>query len=225
MADSLTPTVRVLLVDDDPLVRAGLRMILSSADDLEVVGEAGDGAEAGTAVRAHRPDVVLMDIRMPGVDGLTATAALTALPDPPKVVVLTTFGLDDYVFRALEAGAAGFLLKDTPPRDLIAAVRVVAAGEAMLSPSVTRTLIGHIAGAGEGGRRAAAEARLAPLTDREREVLVAVGRGLSNAEIGRELYLSEATVKTHVSRLLLKLGSANRVQIAILAHDAGLLDT
>jgi DNA-binding NarL/FixJ family response regulator len=217
--------IRVLLVDDDPLVRAGLRMILSSAEDLDVVGEAGDGAEAGTAVRAHRPDVVLMDIRMPGVDGLTATAALTAMAEPPKVVVLTTFGLDDYVFRALEAGAAGFLLKDTPPRDLIAAVRVVAAGDAMLSPSVTRTLIGHVAGAGETGRRAAAQARLEPLTDREREVLVAVGRGLSNAEIGRELYLSEATVKTHVSRLLLKLGCGNRVQVAILAHDAGLLET
>jgi DNA-binding NarL/FixJ family response regulator len=224
VADPLTPAVRVLLVDDDPLVRAGLRMILSSADDLEVVGEAGDGAEAGTAVLMHRPDVVLMDIRMPGVDGLTATAALTARPHPPKVVVLTTFGLDDYVLRALEAGAAGFLLKDTPPRDLIAAVRVVAAGDAMLSPSVTRTLIGHVAGAGESARRAAAQNRLAALTDREREVLVAVGRGLSNAEIGRELYLSEATVKTHVSRLLLKLDCANRVQVAILAHEAGLLD-
>jgi len=224
VADDVTPGVRVLLVDDDALVRAGLRMILSSADDLEIVGEAGDGAEAVTAVQAHRPDVVLMDIRMPGVDGLAATASVTALPHPPKVVVLTTFALDDYVFRALEAGAAGFLLKDTPPRDLIAAVRVVAAGDAMLSPSVTRTLIGHVAGAGESGRRAAAQARLAPLTDREREVLVAVGRGLSNAEIGRELYLSEATVKTHVSRLLLKLACSNRVQVAILAHDAGLLE-
>ena len=220
----MAEVIRVLLVDDDPLVRAGLRMILSSADDLEVVGEAGDGAEAVTVVHAHRPDVVLMDIRMPGVDGLAATASVTALPDPPKVVVLTTFAVDEYVFRALEAGAAGFLLKDTPPRDLIAAVRVVAAGDAMLSPSVTRTLIGHVAGAGESGRRAAAQARLAPLTEREREVLVAVGRGLSNAEIGRELYLSEATVKTHVSRLLLKLACANRVQVAILAHDAGLLD-
>jgi DNA-binding NarL/FixJ family response regulator len=150
---------------------------------------------------------------------------VTALSDPPQVVVLTTFSADEYVFRALEAGAAGFLVKDTPPRDLIAAVRVVAAGDAMLSPSVTRTLIGHVAGAGESGRRAGAQGRLAPLTDREREVLVAVGRGLSNAEIGRELHLSEATVKTHVSRLLLKLGCANRVQVAILAHDAGLLES
>jgi DNA-binding NarL/FixJ family response regulator len=225
VADPLTPGIRVLLVDDDPLVRAGLRMILSSADDIEVVGEAGDGSEVVGAVRAHRPDVVLMDIRMPVVDGLAATASVTALPDPPQVVVLTTFSADEYVFRALEAGAAGFLLKDTPPRDLIAAVRVVAAGNGMLSPSVTRTLIGHVAGAGESGRRAGAQARLAPLTDREREVLVAVGRGLSNAEIGRELHLSEATVKTHVSRLLLKLGCANRVQVAILAHDAGLLES
>ena len=224
MAELTRELIRVLLVDDDPLVRAGLRMILSSADDVEIVGEAGDGAEAVGAVRAHRPDVVLMDIRMPAVDGLAATALVTALPDPPRVVVLTTFGLDEYVFRALEAGAAGFLLKDTPPRDLIAAVRVVAAGDAMLSPSVTRTLIGRVAGAGESGRRAAARARLAPLTDREQEVLVAVGRGLSNAEIGRQLYLSEATVKTHVSRLLLKLGCGNRVQVAILAHDAGLLE-
>jgi DNA-binding NarL/FixJ family response regulator len=216
--------IRVLLVDDDPLVRAALRMILSSADDVAVVGEAGDGAEAVEAARAHRPDVVLMDIRMPGTDGLTGTASVTRLPQPPRVIVLTTFGLDEYVFRALEAGAAGFLLKDTPPRELVAAVRVVAAGDAMLSPSVTRTLIGRVAAAGESRRRAAAVARLRPLTDREREVLVAVGRGWSNAEIGRALFLGEATVKTHVSRLLLKLGCANRVQVAILAHEAGLLD-
>jgi DNA-binding NarL/FixJ family response regulator len=216
--------IRVLLVDDDALVRAGLRMILSSAADLDVVGEAGDGAEVVDAVHAHRPDVVLMDIRMPRVDGLAATARVTALPQPPRVVVLTTFGLDDYVFRALEAGASGFLLKDTPPRELIEAVRIVAAGDAMLSPGVTRSLIEHVTSAGGSVRRHAALARLDALTDREREVLVAVGRGLSNAEIGRSLYLSEATVKTHVSRLLLKLGCANRVQVAILAHEAGLLD-
>jgi DNA-binding NarL/FixJ family response regulator len=214
---------RVLLVDDDALVRAGLRMILSSADDLEVVGEAGDGGEAVQAVQAHRPDVVLMDVRMPRVDGLTATARVTALPDPPRVVVLTTFGLDDYVLRALEAGAVGFLLKDTPPRELIEAVRVVAAGDAMLSPAVTRALVDHVAASGGTGRRSAALARIEALTEREREVLVAVGQGFSNAEIGRELFLSEATVKTHVSRVLLKLGCANRVQAAILAHDAGLL--
>lgn len=215
---------RVLLVDDDPLVRAGLAMILGSAEDLEVVGEAGDGADAVEAVRRHRPDVVLMDIRMPRLDGLAATSAVVRLSPAPKVVVLTTFDLDDYVFRALEAGASGFLLKDTPPRDLVEAVRVVAAGEAMLSPSVTRRLIGHFAAAGVDTRRRAALERLEALTEREREVLLCVARGRSNAQIGRELYMSEATVKAHVSRMLTKLDAANRVQVAILAHDAGLLD-
>ncbi len=223
-SDGSTGPIRVLLVDDDPLVRAGLSMILASAADLVVVGEAADGADAVNAVRTHRPDVVLMDIRMPRVDGLAATAAVTALDDPPRVVILTTFGLDDYVFRALEAGASGFLLKDTPPRDLVDAVRVVARGDAMLSPSVTRALVERFAATAQDGRRAAALARLGPLTEREGEALVAVGRGLSNAEVGRALFLSEATVKTHVSRLLLKLGCANRMQVAILAHDAGLLD-
>lgn len=215
---------RVLLVDDDPLVRAGLAMILGSAEDLEVVGEAGDGADAVEAVRRHRPDVVLMDIRMPRLDGLAATSAVVRLSPAPKVVVLTTFDLDDYVFRALEAGASGFLLKDTPPRDLVEAVRVVAAGEAMLSPSVTRRLIGHFAAAGVDTRRRAALERLEALTEREREVLLCVARGRSNAQIGRELYMSEATVKAHVSRMLTKLDAANRVQVAILSHDAGLLD-
>jgi DNA-binding NarL/FixJ family response regulator len=217
-------TIRVLLVDDEALVRAGLRMILESADDLEVVSEADDGSKAVTAVQLHRPDVVLMDVRMPGLDGLAAAAAILRLAQPPKVVMLTTFGLDSYVFSALEAGASGFLLKDTPPRDLIAAVQVVAAGEAMLSPAVTRRLIGHFAEAGGTARRDAALARLTALTERETEVLVALGRGLANAEIGRELFLSEATVKAHVSRVLTKLGAANRVQVAILAHEAGLLD-
>ena len=219
----MTAPIRVLLVDDDPLVRAGLSMILSSDSGIEVVGEAQDGAVAMDRVVTDRPDVVLMDIRMPRVDGLTATARLTATERPPKVLVLTTFDLDDYVFRALEAGASGFLLKDTPPRELVAAVKIVAAGEAMLSPTVTRTLIGHFAADGAQGRRQRALARLQVLTDREREVLVAVGRGLSNAEVGRSLFLSEATVKAHVSRLLLKLDATNRVQVAILAHDAGLL--
>jgi DNA-binding NarL/FixJ family response regulator len=215
---------RVLLVDDDALVRAGLAMILGSAEDIHVVGEAADGAEAVEAVRRHRPDVVLMDVRMPRKDGLAATVEVTALNPAPKVVVLTTFDLDDYVFRALEAGASGFLLKDTPPRELVDAVRVVAAGDAMLSPSVTRTLIGHYAASGVDGRRRSALERLAALTEREREVLVAVGRGLANAEIGKALYMSEATVKAHVSRVLAKLGASNRVQVAIVAHDAGLLD-
>ena len=161
---------------------------------------------------------------MPRMDGLSATAAVTALPQPPRVVILTTFGLDQYVFRALEAGASGFLLKDTPPRDLVAAVRIVAAGEAMLSPAVTRTLIAHFASSGADARRRDALARLDGLTDREREVLVCVAQGWSNAEIGRELFMSESTVKTHVSRVLAKVGCANRVQAAILAHDAGLVD-
>ncbi|SDO58555.1 DNA-binding response regulator, NarL/FixJ family, contains REC and HTH domains [Nakamurella panacisegetis] len=217
--------IRVLVVDDDALVRAGLTMILSSADDLEIVGEAADGAEVPAAVARYRPDVVLMDIRMPTVDGLEATQRLRATANAPKVVVLTTFDLDDFVFRALQAGAAGFLLKDTPPRELIQAIRVVAAGEAMLSPTVTRTLIGHFAADRRDDRRSVARQRIAGLTPRELEALTAVGRGLSNAEIGRELFLSEATVKTHVSRLLLKLGVANRVQVAILAHEAGLLET
>jgi DNA-binding NarL/FixJ family response regulator len=220
---SSAPRTRVLLVDDDALVRAGLRMILGSAEDLEVVGEAADGSEAVEAVRAHRPDVVLMDVRMPRTDGLAATAAVTALSPAPRVLVLTTFDLDEHVFGALKAGASGFLLKDTPPRELVEAVRVVAAGEAMLSPTVTRRLIGHFAASGADTRRQQARARLTDLTGREREVLVAVGRGLSNADVGRELFMSEATVKAHVSRLLTKLGATNRVQVAILAHDAGLL--
>ena len=199
-------------------------MILQSADDLEVVGEAKDGTEVIEAVQRHRPDVLLMDIRMPKMDGLAATAALHLTPNPPKVIVLTTFDLDDFVFRALQAGAAGFLLKDTPPLELIAAVRVVAAGEAMLSPGVTRRLIDHYAADPRAERRRLAEGRIAGLTDREREVLAEVGKGLSNNDIGRALYLSEATVKAHVSRLLVKLDVSNRVQVAILAHEAGLLD-
>jgi DNA-binding NarL/FixJ family response regulator len=221
VSDGGTP-VRVLLVDDDALVRAGLRMILSSAPDIEVVGEAADGSHVVDAVRAHRPDVVLMDIRMPDVDGITATGRLRALPHPPHVLVLTTFHLDDYVFDALRAGASGFLLKDTPPTEIVQAVRLVAAGEAMLSPSVTRTLIEHFGAGPAAARRTAARAALRSLSEREREVAVEVGRGRSNAEIAARLYMSEATVKSHVSRLLTKLDAGNRVQIAILVHDAGL---
>jgi DNA-binding NarL/FixJ family response regulator len=215
--------LRVLLVDDDPLVRAGLRMILSSADDLEVVGEAADGAAAVIAVGAHRADVVLMDVRMPGVDGITATERIAVLPDPPRVIVLTTFQLDEYVFGALRAGASGFLLKDTPPADIVGAVRLVADGQAMLSPSVTRTLIDHYSADTAASRRTAAENALRPLTDREREVATEVGRGRSNADIAAQLYMSEATVKAHVSHVLTKLNVTNRVQVAIMMRDAGLV--
>jgi DNA-binding NarL/FixJ family response regulator len=212
--------VRVLLVDDDALVRAGLRMILSTAEDLDLVGEADDGARAVAAVREHRPDVVLMDIRMPQMDGITATTALRQLASPPQVIVLTTFRADEQVMSALRAGASGFLLKDTPPTEIINAVRVVASGEAMLSPSVTRTLLSHVGDAQASERRRAAAERLDTLTDREREVAVAVGSGASNAEVAASLYMSEATVKAHVSRLFTKLGVTNRVQIAIVVHDA-----
>jgi DNA-binding NarL/FixJ family response regulator len=214
--------VRVVLVDDEQLVRSGLRMILESADDIEVVGEAADGGGAVEQVRLHRPDVVLMDIRMPAMDGLAATRELTALPDPPRVVMLTTFELDEYVHAALENGAVGFLLKDTPPRDLIQAVRTVAEGNAMLAPTVTRRLIAEFAARGST-QAVAARRRLEALTARELEVAVAVAQGLSNAEIGGRLFMSEATVKAHVSRVLAKLGMGNRVQAAILVHDAGLM--
>lgn len=212
--------VRVLLVDDDALVRAGLRMILSSAEDLEVVGEADDGARAVAAVRNHRPDVVLMDIRMAEMDGIAATAALRRLEPAPHVVVLTTFQADEQVVGALRAGASGFLVKDTPPLDIINAVRLVAAGDAIISPSATRTLLAHFGDTEATVRRQAAAARLATLTDREREVATAVGSGASNAEVAAQLFMSEATVKAHVSRLLTKLDVGNRVQVAILVHDA-----
>jgi DNA-binding NarL/FixJ family response regulator len=215
--------IRIVLVDDEQLVRSGLRMILESAGDIEVVGEAADGGGAVELVRRHRPDVALMDIRMPAMDGLAATRALTALPDPPRVIMLTTFELDEYVHTALENGAVGFLLKDTPPRDLIQAVRTVAEGNAMLAPTVTRRLIAEFASR-NSAKAVAARRRLDTLTGREREVVVALAQGLSNAEIGRRLFMSEATVKAHVSRVLAKLGQSNRVQAAILAHDAGLLE-
>lgn len=217
------PPLRVLLVDDDPLVRAGLRVILSSADDLQVVAEAADGAAAVAAVDAHRPEIVLMDVRMPEMDGITATRRITARPAAPKVIVLTTFHLDEYVSGALRAGASGFLLKDTPPADIVQAVRLVAAGDAMLSPAVTRTLIGHFSTDTDTSRRAAARQALLALTGREREVATQVGRGASNADIAGQLHMSEATVKAHVSRVLTKLDAANRVQIAIIVRDASLL--
>jgi len=212
--------VRVLLVDDDALVRAGLRTILSAADDLEVVGEADDGARAVAAVREHRPDVVLMDIRMAEMDGIAATVALRRLDAPPQVIVLTTFQADAQVMSALRAGASGFLVKDTPPAEIIHAIRVVASGDAIISPSVTRTLLGHFAAGQASDRYRAAASRLATLTDREHEVALAVGSGASNAEIAASLFMGEATVKAHVSRLFAKLDVVNRVQVAIVVHDA-----
>lgn len=219
--------VRLLIVDDDPLVRAGLKLMLGGADDIDIVGEGSDGSEAEALVDRLRPDVVLMDIRMPVMDGLTATEALRARPDAPEIVVLTTFHADEQVLRAIRAGAAGFVLKDTPPARIVESVRRVAAGDPVLSPAVTRQLMARAAGSGQEervDRAARARERIALLADREREVAVAVGRGRSNAEIAATLYLSVATVKTQVSRILAKFGFNNRVQIALLVHDAGLLD-
>ncbi|WP_320778439.1 response regulator transcription factor [Streptomyces sp. CRN 30] len=216
--------IRLLLVDDDPLVRAGLTLMLGGAEGIEIVGEAADGAEVEALVDRTRPDVVLMDIRMPAVDGLGATERLRHRPDAPQVVVLTTFHADEQVLRALRAGAAGFVLKDTPPAEIVDAVRRVAAGDPVLSPTVTRQLMAHAAGGGPDTRRTRARARVAALNDREREVAVEVGRGASNAEIAAGLYMSVATVKTHVSRILAKLDLNNRVQIALLTYDAGLLE-
>jgi DNA-binding NarL/FixJ family response regulator len=216
--------IRVLLVDDEELVRFGLRTVLESVGGFEVVGEAGDGAAGVAAARELRPDVVLTDIRMPGMDGLAATREILALPDPPQVAVLTTFHVDEYVYAALAAGAAGFLLKDTPPREIAAAVRAVADGTATLSPAVTATLIDSYVDRRAAPRRAAALQRVATLSDREQEVLRLLGTGESNADLARRLIVSEATVKTYVSRLLTKLDLTNRTQAAILAHEAGLLD-
>ncbi|MCK9249881.1 MAG: response regulator transcription factor [Solirubrobacteraceae bacterium] len=215
--------IRVLVVDDDPLVRSALSMMLDGADGLRVVGEAEDGDEVSAAVREHRPDVVLMDIRMPRVDGLRATRELRSRTDGPvpEVIVLTTLDVDGQVVDALRGGAAGFLLKDTPPADIVRAIRLVAAGEAMLSPAVTRRLVDHVADGPADDRRRAARARLAELTDREREVADALRHGKANADIAAELFMSVATVKAHVSRVMQKLDLDNRVQVALLVHDAG----
>jgi DNA-binding NarL/FixJ family response regulator len=212
--------IRVVVVDDEPMVCAHLAAILGSADDIEVVGQALDGAEAVEAVLRHRPRVVLMDLRMPGVDGLTAIPRIVALPDPPAVVALTTFDADTYVMRALRAGASGFLVKSTPPHELIGLVRVAAEGHTVLSPEAARRLIA----ASTDGRQRGDDARkrTTGLTERETEVLACLGEGLSNADIAARLHLSEATVKSYVSRMLVKLDCANRTQAGLLAHEAGL---
>ncbi|MBP2328178.1 DNA-binding NarL/FixJ family response regulator [Kibdelosporangium banguiense] len=210
-------TVRVLLLEDEELVRSGIRMILESSSDIEVVAEAADGSRAVELAETHHPDVVLTDIQMPHADGLSVAERLARrIP----VVVLTTFDLDEYVHTALRHGAAGFLLKDTPPRDLVNAVLVAARGEAMISPRITKRLLSTFAAdpAGEPAR-----ARLASLTPREHEVALAIGHGLSNAEIAKSLGLSESTVKVHIGRIMAKLDAANRTQVAILVHDAGLV--
>jgi DNA-binding NarL/FixJ family response regulator len=216
-------TIRVLIVDDDPLLRAGLKLMLGGAEDIRVVGEAGDGSGVQGLIDRLAPDVILMDIRMPGTDGLTATEAVRRRSGAPEVVILTTFDADEHVLRALRAGAAGFILKDTPPAEIVESVRRIAAGQPVLSPAVTKRLITRVADSGPNDRKVKAAARLAGLNDRERDIAVAVGEGKSNAEISATLYLSVPTVKTHVSRILTKLDLNNRVQIALLVHDAGLL--
>ncbi|MFK4071355.1 response regulator [Streptomyces sp. NPDC029674] len=223
-------TTRVLIVDDEWMVRSMLSTIMASAPDIEVVGEASDGSTAVSMAAALEPDVVLMDIRMPRSDGLTATERLTRSPRPPRVVVLTTFDLDEYVQTALRHGAVGFLLKDATADDMIAAVRSAARGDAMLSPKVTRRLIRRFTEDDSGPsadhrrRRSEARERLEALTEKEREVLTALSGGLSNTDIAAALHMSEATAKTHISRILSKLSLTNRVQAAILAHHAGLVD-
>jgi DNA-binding NarL/FixJ family response regulator len=213
--------IRTLVVDDQALVRGGLRAMLEAQDDIDVVGEAGDGADAVEQARLRRPDVVLMDIRMPRMDGIEATRRLSAAPEPPRVLILTTFDVDEYVYEAMRAGAAGFLLKDTAPAKLADGVRTVAAGEALLAPTVTRRLIEHYV-----RRPAPAEQgeRFAELTSRELDILQHVARGLSNGEIAGLLFLSEATVKTHVTRILSKLGLRGRVQAVVLAYESGLVE-
>lgn len=217
---SAAVAIRVLIVDDDALVRTGLTLMLKGAPDLQVVGAVADGAQVQAAVGEHSPDVVLMDIRMAGVDGIDATRRLRARQDAPEVIILTTFDADEHVFRALRAGASGFLLKDTPPEGIVEAIRRVAAGEPSLSPSVTRRLIAHLVPEEDNRRRADARRVLSALSDREREVALAVGQGKTNAVIAGELHMSVGTVKGYISRILTKAGLDNRVQLALVVHDA-----
>jgi len=214
--------IRVLLADDQVLVRAGFRALLDAQDGIEVVGEAGDGEQAVRLAREFTPDVVLMDIRMPGTDGLAATRQIAADPRlaETRVVILTTFDLDEYVFEAIRSGASGFLVKDTEPEELVQAVRVVADGDALLSPGVTRRLIAEFAAR---AKRPPDTGALADLTGREREVLALVGQGLSNADIAKRLFLSPATAKTHVSRAMIKLGARDRAQLVVAAYESGLV--
>ena len=213
--------IRILLVDDQALVRAGFRMILDAEPQMEVVGEAADGHEAIDQVRALSPDVVLMDIRMPELDGLEATRRiLDRNENAPKILMLTTFDLDEYVYEALRAGASGFLLKDTPPEQLVSAIEVIAQGDALLSPTITRRVISEFV-KGTGPKPRAQFPRLDDLTAREREVLLLIARGLSNAEIAKTLFVSETTVKTHVARILMKLNLRDRVQAVVLAYESG----
>jgi DNA-binding NarL/FixJ family response regulator len=212
-------TTRVVLADDQPLVRAGLRVLIADTPDLAIAGEAGTGAQAVELVRDTQPDVVLMDIRMPGMDGIEATRMITASLAATRVVILTTFDDDDYVYAALRAGASGFLVKDMALEDILAAIRVVAAGDALLAPGVTRRLIGEFAARPEPAPRREIDG----VTEREREVLTLVGRGMSNGEIAVQLCISTATAKAHVAHLLTKLGARDRVQLVIAAYDAGLV--
>lgn len=212
-------SIKVVLFEDEELVRGGIRMILDSDPEIDVVAEDGDGAAAVDLVSQHRPDVVLTDIQMPSVGGLEVTKRLAALPEPPNIAVLTTFDLDEYVHSALRNGAAGFLLKDTPPRELANAVHVVAGGEAMLSPRITTKLLSTFS---TSSPAQGAKSRIEELTAREREVAVAVAQGFSNAEIANHVYMSLSTVKVHIGRIMTKLDATNRTQVAIIAHDAGL---
>ncbi|MFE7213397.1 response regulator [Streptomyces sp. NPDC001698] len=216
-------TIRVMLVDDQVLLRTGFRMVLAAQPDMEVVAEAGDGVEALQVLRATAVDVVLMDVRMPKLDGVEATRRICSEPDPPKVLILTTFDLDEYAFSGLKAGASGFMLKDVPPGDLLAAIRSVHSGDAVVAPSTTRRLLDRFAPMLPTAGQKPQHKELQRLTEREREVMILVAQGMSNGEIAARLVLSEATVKTHVGRILTKLGLRDRVQVVVLAYETGLV--